>query len=360
MSIDARQSDQRSRPALYAELTKARLSLLVLVTAAVGYVMGLPTGVNLIDAGTSLFAAVRAGDWAAAGEIVRFALTAIDWGELCVLLIGVGLAAGGTSAVNQWMEHDRDAAMQRTVDRPLPSGRMSRGEALLAGTGMIFAGFALVMLFVNPLAALLTMLTAALYIAVYTPLKLKTSLNTLVGAVCGAIPPMIGWAAASGTVPIGAWVLGAILFVWQLPHFLALAWMYRDDYARGGFRMLPVFDSDGRLTGHITLITALMLVPLTLMAVLFEMTGTAFAFAAAPLGLLFAWTALSMVREPTRRRARAVFLASIAYLPLVLGAMVIDQARPRVHASILMQNLQEHNSAGGAEIRLAAGTDQPE
>lgn len=319
---------------MYMELTKARLSGLVLVTTAVGYLLGLPNGVNWLDASREAVIALFAADWAALGALANVSFGSINWLVFAVVLLGTGLAAGGTSALNQWLEVDRDAAMPRTADRPLPSGAMSRNEAFLAGSVMVLLGAGLLFFGVNPLAGFLTLFTATLYILVYTPLKPRTTLNTLVGAVCGAVPPMIGWAAASGTLSLGAWLLGAILFVWQLPHFLALAWMYRDDYARGGFRMLPSVDPSGELTGRIVLLTTMLLLPLGLMMMMALRVsgsprgGVVFAVVSTLLTVLFLLQGWRLFRHRSRENARRVFLASILYLPLVLSALVLDQPRP--------------------------------
>lgn len=322
---------------MYAELTKLRLTMLVLVTAAVGYMLGLPQGVNWIDATTACAGALLAGDISGAAAIARGALGTVDWLELLIVLAGTGLAAGGTSALNQWLEMDRDGAMHRTQGRPLPSGAMSRGEAFLAGAVMIVLGVGLLVGFVNAMAAFLALVTATLYIIVYTPLKVKTTLNTLVGAVCGAIPPLIGWAAAAESLGLGAWLLASILFIWQLPHFLSLAWMYRDDYRRGGFRMLPIVDPDGGLTARIVLLTTLLLLPLGLMLILTlrvrpsgSSHGLIFAATSIALGGLLVAAAIRLYRSRDQRAARTMFLASIVYLPLLLGMLVLDQPRPPV------------------------------
>lgn len=332
------------RRAMYMELTKARLSGLVLVTTAVGYLLGLPSGVNWLDASREAVIALFTGDWSTLEALGRVSFGSINWLTFAMVLIGAGLAAGGTSALNQWLEVERDAAMPRTADRPLPSGAMKRSEAFLSGSVMVLVGAGLLFFGVNPLAGFLTLFTATLYILVYTPMKPRSTLNTLVGAVCGAVPPMIGWAAASGTLSLGAWLLGAILFVWQLPHFLALAWMYRDDYARGGFRMLPAVDPSGELTGRIVVITTMLLLPLGLMMMMALRTqptqgwsisagltgwgGLVFAIVSTGLTLYFLLQGWRLFRERTRDNARRVFLASILYLPLVLLVLVLDQPRP--------------------------------
>lgn len=281
----------------YATLTKARLSALVLATTAVGYVL----------------AANMPG--AFAFGIGRFLAT----------LAGTALAAASANTLNQVLETTRDAAMERTRGRPLPSGGVSAAHAItlafvLGGAGMcILAGF------VNALAAALALGTIGLYVLVYTPLKTRTTLNTLVGAVCGAVPPMIGWAGAAGRLDTGAWVLGALLFVWQIPHFLALAWLYREDYARGRFRMLPVLDPDGHLTCRVVITTSLLLVPITFTATLLGLAGWFFTAGAFALGAGMTVAAVVLYRDRTNANARRVFLASLVYLSAVLVLLVVDR-----------------------------------
>ena len=331
---------KKGRLALYGELTKIRLSLLVLVTTAVGFLLGLPEGVNWLQSVKSILVRVTESDWSGIGVVLQTAFGAIDWLTFAIVLTGTLIAAAGTSAINQWMEIDRDREMPRTKDRPLPSGHMGRSEAFLAGVVFVMVGGGSLFFFVNPLAGFLTFLTAALYIFLYTPLKPRSTFNTLVGAVCGAIPPMIGWAAAAGELSIGAWLLGGILFIWQLPHFFALAWMYQDDYARGGFKMLPSIDPDGELTSRLIVLTSLLLIPLGLMMTLFGVNGLLFAVISLVLGLLFAVAGFKMYLDRSRSNARRVFLMSILYLPLIMTAMVIDQARPPVEVLATQNRLR--------------------
>lgn len=282
------------------ELSKFRLSLLVVSTTAVGYFLA--------------------------------AESALGWSRLALTLIGTALAAFGANAFNQCLEAPRDARMLRTRGRPLPSGRVSARAAWLFAGVVGLSGPAL-LLAVSPLAALLAAGCEALYVLVYTPLKVRTTLNTLVGAVVGAIPPLIGWAAAAGELAPGAWVLGAILFVWQIPHFLALAWLYREDYARGGFRMLPSADRGGERTCQAIVLFSLALVPVALMLTGVGATGLAYAAGAA---LLTAWLMVLAVRlylDRSDARARGVFLASVIYLPLLLGLMVADRRVPAAGCS---------------------------
>jgi len=275
------------------ELTKPRISLLVTLTAAVGYFMGSGAGV------------------AAEG--------------LFFLLMGTMMVASGANVLNQVLERDADARMMRTRGRPLPAGRVTPNTALGFGVilglgGVLFLAFTL-----NLIAAVLAAATLACYVFVYTPLKRVTSLNTLVGAVPGALPPLGGWAAASGAVPREAWLLFLIVFLWQVPHFLAIAWILRDDYVRGGFRMLTVHDTDGVLTGRHIALGALALLPVSLAPTLLGMTGSTYFFGALALGIAFAALSLYMARRPTVRRAKWLFLGSVLYLPALLAVMMVDK-----------------------------------
>ena len=279
-------------PSAYLELAKARLAALVVLTAVVGFLLG-----------------------------------ARGWSDPATLLwtaVGTALSAFGANILNQLAEHDRDRRMLRTRSRPLPSGRVSRGQAARWGVASSLAGLAILAVAANLLTAGLSLLTILLYVAVYTPLKLRTPLNTAVGAVVGAVPPMMGWAAATGRLDLGAWILGGILFVWQVPHFLALAWLYRDDYARGGFRMLPAVDRPGELTARLALLYILSLLPVTAALSLAGVSGLGFLVASQLLGLGFAVVGWRFVRTRTEPSARRLFLASIVYLPLLLAAMVAD------------------------------------
>lgn len=277
----------------YMQLTKARLSALVLLTAAVGFILASTDRVN--------------------------------WLALFWTLLGTGLAAGCASALNQVLEVNRDRLMQRTRSRPLPSGQMSIAHSIFAALAMGTTGVALLWAMINATAAALALLTIVIYVAAYTPLKVRSSFNTLVGAICGAIPPMIGWVAASGSIDQGAWVLAFILFVWQIPHFLALAWLYRDDYRRGGFVMLPVIDLRGRLTSRVIVLTAALLLPLGLLATMWRIAGAWYAVGSLALGAWMLALCLQFYFSHTRISARRIFLASIIYLPALLCLMVFDR-----------------------------------
>ena len=277
----------------YLILTKVRITTLVLLTAATGFLL-------------------------ASGEGMDIPLLA--W-----TLLGTGLAASGAAALNQVLERSFDARMQRTAGRPIPAGRMSASHGLAVGIGLSLAGVTVLAALVNLLTAALGALTVLLYVGVYTPLKRMTTLNTIVGAVPGAIPPVMGWTAASGTLGVPAGVLFAILFLWQLPHFLAIAWIFRDDYRRGGFPMLPVVDPEGRTTGHQVALYCAALVPVSLLPTFLGLTGPTYFFGALVLGLGFLAFGLRMARHRRGREARGVLLASVTYLPLLLVLLVIDR-----------------------------------
>ena len=266
---------------------------MVVLTAVVGYVMG-----------------SRAGFWP---------LGLFHTG------MGTALLAGGANVLNQVVERDADARMVRTARRAIPSGRIQPESALLFGTVLGLGGALYISLFLNMVTALLAVATLATYVFLYTPLKRKTTLNTLVGAIPGALPPMGGWAAATGVVSREAWVLFLILFLWQIPHFLALAWMLKDDYARGGFRMLTVVDPEGRSTGLHIALSAAALVPVSLVPTLMGMTGAVYFFGALALGLLYAAAGIRVARKPGTQKARWLFVISIAYLPALLALMMIDR-----------------------------------
>ncbi len=305
------------------QLAKFRLSLLVVLTAGVGLVVASHGGV--------------------------------DRARLAWTCLGVALAAFGANALNQVQEMRLDALMERTRGRPLPAGRIGRRAALALGLGWAGGGVALLALLVSGPAAALTLANVALYNLAYTPLKTRSTLCTLVGAVCGALPPLIGWVAAAGTVGLGGWILAAVLFVWQVPHFLSLAWLYRADYERGGFRMLPVLDRAGRVTTRLLVLYALALLPLGVAATLAGMAGRLFAFGSLLLGAWLAATGLRLWRDRSDASARRVFLASLAYLPLLLGLLVADAApRRRPQAPYLSPRGSLLEAAAPAPARVPA------
>ena len=277
----------------YVELTKPRITTLVVLTAAAGFCLGSKNGV--------------------------------DFAKLASLSFGIALLCSGVSALNQYIERGLDGLMHRTEARPLPSGKLAPGRALLFGA--ILAGGATVYLAlaVNPLTSALGVFTLASYLFLYTPLKTRTSLSTVVGAVPGAMPPFIGWVAARGVIEVEAWVLFAILFLWQFPHFLAIAWMYRDDYARAGIKMLPVVEPDYRVTSQQIVIYALALVPISLLPVLVHVAGDLYLYGAIVLGSLLLYYSIRAAVVKTKWQARRLLLASVLYLPALFGLMVLDR-----------------------------------
>jgi protoheme IX farnesyltransferase len=284
-------SHARSRD--FVALAKPRLNLLVVASTLVGYAMA---------DGESLGVLRVAG-----------------------LLLGTGLVAGGASAFNQVVERDLDALMKRTRLRPLPDQRLQPIEGLLFGSAITLAGLLMILMSANLLAAAVALATLLCYVVVYTPLKRRSSLGTVIGAIPGALPPVIGWAASSGALPPQAWTLFGIMFLWQLPHFLAIAWMYRDDYARAGFPMLPVLEPDGRSTGRQSFLYAAALVPLSLAPTLMRMAGEAYFAGALVLGVAFLWLTLRFARTRSAGDARRVFFGSIVYLPLLWILMIVNK-----------------------------------
>jgi protoheme IX farnesyltransferase len=240
-------------------------------------------------------------------------------------LLGTALLASGTSTLNQWWEARSDAMMHRTRERPIPAGRMKRRHALVFGASLSICGFAELWLQTNALTALLGLFTLLSYLFVYTPLKRRTPLCTTLGAVPGAMPPLIGYAAANGHLDWPALALFAILFVWQFPHFYAIAWMYREDYARGGIRMLAVVEPQGESTRKRIVACSVLLIPISLLPRALGMSGSIYAIAAVAAGLALLCVGVRFRQEWTSARARHVLLASVVYLPAILAVMVLDR-----------------------------------
>jgi heme o synthase len=277
-----------------AELVKARLTLLVLLTTAVGFYLGSESPIN--------------------------------YAALFHVVFGTAAAAAGAAALNQWWERRVDALMRRTRTRPIPAGRMQPLQALALGAILSIFGVCYLAIVCNTLSAALTAITVAIYIFAYTPLKRASSANTAVGAVPGAIPPMIGWAAASGRVSAGAWALFAIVFLWQLPHFFAIAWMYREDYSRAGFRMISSDDRTGERSASQSVFFCILLLVIAGLPTFLGIANFVYLAIELLLGGLFITVAMRFLRMRTASAARLLFLASIVYLPLLLGALVLTKS----------------------------------
>jgi protoheme IX farnesyltransferase len=286
---------EKSWSAVFSDLVKARLTTLVLLTTAVGFYIG--------------------------------EIGAINWFLFLNTLAATGLVAMGASALNQLLEREYDAKMRRTQDRPLPSGRLQPTTVAIFGGVSSVAGLVYLALAVNLLTSVLGAVTLVSYLFIYTPLKRVTWLNTAIGAVPGALPPLMGWTAARGELSGEGWALFAILAFWQLPHFFAIAWMYRDDYAKAGFVMLSNVDASGRSTAQQAVSNTLALMVVSLCPFVFKMAGTIYLVGAILLGAGFLFCAIQFSRQLTLARARQLFLASIIYLPLLLALMVWDKLK---------------------------------
>jgi len=283
---------RRERVAAYLELTKPRITFLIVLTAAAGFGLASPR---------------------------------VDYLAMLSALFGIAILSSGIATLNQYAERDLDGLMRRTANRPLPSGKLLPWEALAFGVTLTVLAEVYLLVLVNPLSALLGLTVIAGYVFAYTPLKTRTSLSTVVGAFPGAVPPLIGWAAARGTLSVEAWVLFAILFLWQFPHFLAIAWMYREDYTRAGILMLPVVEPDGRVTAQQIVLYTLMLLPVSLLPTALHISGKVYFFGALLLGLLFLYASVRAAISMSRQRARSLLLASVLYLPLLFFLMVVNK-----------------------------------
>lgn len=281
------------RAADFLALTKPRLNLLVLFTTLAGLYVAAPDGVPVLT--------------------------------LANTLIGTALVAGGSAALNQVWERDTDGLMKRTRKRPLPDGRLRPVESLWFGAILSAAGLVQLSLGVNAAAAGVAALTLASYVLLYTPLKRRTWLSTLIGAFPGALPPVIGCAAATGTITVTAVVLFAIVFLWQMPHFLAIAWLYREDYARAGLPLLPVIEPDGRSTGRQALLYAIALLPVSLAPAAIGLASAPYLGVALALGAVLVWLSARFARDLSNAAARRLFIASIVYLPVLWGALVANR-----------------------------------
>ncbi|MDX6443839.1 MAG: heme o synthase [Blastocatellia bacterium] len=283
----------KARAAAYIELTKPRITFLIVLTSAAGFCLGARGAVNYL--------------------------------VFTHAMIGIALLSSGIATLNQFMERDLDGLMRRTESRPLPSGRLAPFEALWFGITLTLVAELYLAVSVNVLTAILGLTVISGYLFLYTPLKTRTSLSTALGAFPGAMPPLMGWTAARGEIDIAAWVLFAILFLWQFPHFLAIAWMYREDYGRAGICMLPVVEPDGRVTGQQIILYSLMLVPVSLLPTFLGVSGKVYLVAALVLGLLFLASSIRAALSKSNQHARQLLLASVLYLPLLFGMMVLNR-----------------------------------
>lgn len=293
VAISGEQLDQGALFKDLIELTKPRITLMVVLTAGIGLLL-------------------------ASGGEATLALVVHT-------LVGTGLVAAGSSALNQVLERDLDALMERTAQRPLPAGRMHPDAALLFGVALSIVGLIELTVFVNLLTALLGTLALASYVFLYTPLKRVSSLATVIGAIPGAIPPLMGWTAVTNQIDLGAWVLFGILFLWQLPHFLAIAWMCREDYARAGLPMLPVVEPDGRSTARQMVLWGAALLPVSLLPTVLGLTGITYFLGTLALGCFFLAVCVAFALSFSTQAARRVLLVSVLYLPAVLAVMVLDR-----------------------------------
>jgi len=279
----------------YIELTKPRVTWLILMSTAIGFWFGVRPGVN--------------------------------WWNLVHAILGTALLASGTFTLNQWYEREADSRMRRTQNRPLPTGRILPRQALIFGILLSVVGFVDLYWGANPLTAWLGLFTEVSYLGLYTPLKQKTWHSTTVGAIPGAMPPLIGFAAAAQMLTWEAWALYAILFLWQFPHFYAIAWMYREDYARAGIRMLPVVEPDGTRTARQIVGASILLIPVSLVPSFLNMAGIVYLVGAILLGLMFLYSGIRVFRDRTVLRARSVLLTSVIYLPLLYGLLLLDPTK---------------------------------
>jgi protoheme IX farnesyltransferase len=276
----------------YLELTKPRLTTLILLVAMAGFCLGSKGSPSPL--------------------------------RLLYTIIGISLLAGGMFALNQYLERDLDAQMRRTEKRPLPTGRLSPSQALWFGVWLSLLATLDLALLVNPLSGILAVFTLVAYLFLYTPLKLRSTLCTLVGALPGSVPPLLGWAAARGSVGVEAWLLFLILFLWQYPHFLAIGWLYREDYARAGVRMLPVVEPEGKNAARQIVVCTFILLPVSLIPTWLGLSGFIYLSGALVLGLVFLAIAIRMAVLKTKWEARRLLLASVLYLPLLFGLMVLN------------------------------------
>jgi len=290
---EVKASGLRDKMVAYFELTKPRIAFLLVLTSAAGFYLGTK----------------------GAFDVVLFANS----------LIAISLLAFGVATLNQYWERDLDTLMDRTALRPLPTKRVGSTEALVFGLLQCGIAEAYLFFFINGLTALLGLIVIVGYVLVYTPLKTRTSASTAIGAIPGALPPLMGWTAATNDITLGAWALFAMQFLWQFPHFFAIAWLYREEYAKAGILMLPVVDPEGRLTARQIVMFAIMLLPVSLAPFFISFSGPIFLVGASLLGLWFLWASIQSARAKTKEKARRLLFVSVIYLPLLFILMVADK-----------------------------------
>ncbi len=283
----------REKLAAYFELTKPRIAFLLVLTSAAGFYLGANKGFDAILFVNSM--------------------------------IGILLLAFGVATLNQVWEKDLDALMERTAKRPLPTQKISSAEALVFGISLCIVAEIYLAFLVNALTAVLGLIVIVGYVLLYTPLKTRTSASTAVGALPGALPPLMGWTAAANEITLGAWILFAILFLWQFPHFLAIAWMYKEQYAKAGILMLPVVEPAGKITAQQIVIFAILLLPVSLAPFFVGFAGLIYLIGASVLGVWFLWASVQAARAKSIEKARKLLLVSVIYLPLIFLLMVLDK-----------------------------------
>lgn len=283
----------RERLLAFVELTKPRIAFMLVLTSAAAFYLGTKGSFDFV-----LFANA---------------------------MVGITLLAFGVATLNQYIERSTDALMNRTAKRPIPTGKVTPNEALVFGIVQCLVAELYLFFLVNPLTAILGLTVIVGYVLLYTPLKTVTTASTAIGAIPGAMPPLMGWTAAADEITLGAWALFTLLFLWQFPHFLAIAWMYRDEYAKAGIKMLPVVEPSGRITARQIVLFAIMLVPVSLAPFFLNFAGVGFLVGAVILGIWFLFESISAARAKTVERARRLLMVSVLYLPLIFALAVIDR-----------------------------------
>lgn len=283
----------REKLSAYFELTKPRIAFMLVLTSAAGFYLGTSKG--------------------------------FDFVVFINAMIGITLLAFGVATLNQYLERRTDALMERTARRPLPTSKITPGEALVFGVAQCATAELYLWFLVNGLTAVLGLVVIVGYVLLYTPLKTRTTASTAIGAIPGAMPPLMGWTAAANAIDLNAWTLFTLLFLWQFPHFLAIAWMYKDQYAKAGILMLPVVERDGRVTARQIVVFTMMLVPLSLTPFFLGLTGIIYLIGAALLGGWFLWASVSMAKAKTVEKARKLLMVSVIYLPLIFALMVLNR-----------------------------------